>query len=241
MPGAKPAEGDRTLHERPGRYVVKPARGSAGGHGITCNVRSPDELRRAARVAARFDRDIVLERQAPGAMYRVTYLDGEVIGIVRRDRPSITGDGRSTVAKLILAENRRRVHAAGTEGVVLIRPDLDCVFTLAEEGRHTGSVPAAGEVVFVKTSSSDNAPRDNHTIAGRPAFLDEAAEAARTSGLRFCGVDLVTADPGRTLADAGGCVIEINGTPGLHYHYLVADPASAERVAIPVLERLLSP
>jgi cyanophycin synthetase len=240
MPGARPAAGERALREAPGRYVVKPARGSAGGHGITCNVQSPADLRRAARVAARFDAEIVLERQAPGAMYRVTYLDGEVIGIVRRDRPTVTGDGRSTVAELILAENGRRVEAVGTEGVVLIRPDLDCALTLASQGLDAGSVPAEGDVVAVKTSSSENAPRDNHTISGRPAFLDEAAAAARASELRFCGVDLVTDDPGRTLAEAGGCVIEVNGTPGLHYHYLVADPAGAQRIAIPLLERLLS-
>jgi hypothetical protein len=32
----------------------------------------------------------------------------------------------------------------------------------------------------------------------------------------------------------------VNGTPGLHHHYLVADAERATRVAIPVLERLLS-
>jgi len=34
-------------------------------------------------------------------------------------------------------------------------------------------------------------------------------------------------------------IIEVNGTPGLHYHYQVADEASATPVAVPILRRLL--
>jgi hypothetical protein len=33
-------------------------------------------------------------------------------------------------------------------------------------------------------------------------------------------------------------VIEVNGNPGLHHHYHVADRAGATRVCIPVLRRV---
>jgi D-alanine-D-alanine ligase-like ATP-grasp enzyme len=52
-------------------------------------------------------------------------------------------------------------------------------------------------------------------------------------------VDVVTPDIGRPLAEAGGTIIEVNGTPGFQYHYQVADRAGATRVAIPILERVL--
>jgi hypothetical protein len=35
-------------------------------------------------------------------------------------------------------------------------------------------------------------------------------------------------------------VIEINGTPGLHHHYLVADPEAATRIAVPIVEAALA-
>jgi cyanophycin synthetase len=59
-------------------------------------------------------------------------------------------------------------------------------------------------------------------------------------GLRLAGVDLVAPDLTRPLAPGFGAIVEVNGTPGLHYHYHVADTERASRVALPVLEKLLS-
>jgi cyanophycin synthetase len=58
-------------------------------------------------------------------------------------------------------------------------------------------------------------------------------------GLRLAGVDLVAPSLDGSLAETGGVVLEVNCTPGLHHHYLVADPEGATRVAVPILERLL--
>jgi cyanophycin synthetase len=71
-------------------------------------------------------------------------------------------------------------------------------------------------------------------------LVDEARAAVEAVGLRLAGVDLITGDLSGRLAEAGGAIIEVNGTPGLDYHYDVADPERATRVAIPLLHRLLS-
>jgi D-alanine-D-alanine ligase-like ATP-grasp enzyme len=83
---------------------------------------------------------------------------------------------------------------------------------------------------------------DNETFSGElePELIAEARSAQNAVGLRLSGVDVITTDPTRPLADTGGVITEVNGTPGLHHHYLVADPEGATRVAIPILERLLS-
>src|SRR5207244_3466522 len=102
------------------------------------------------------------------------------------------------------------------------------------------TVPEAGERVQVKSASSENAEEENHTVRHYSQDLvDESAEAVRAVGLRLSGVDVVTPDVTRSLADAGGAIIEVNGTPGFQYHYVVADREGATRVAIPVLERVL--
>jgi cyanophycin synthetase len=97
--------------------------------------------------------------------------------------------------------------------------------------------------VAVKGSRSQGGARDTETVPLAEVSQEvvaEAAGAAKSLGLRLAGVDLITPDVGRPLAAAGGAVIEVNGTPGLHYHYLVRDPGSADRVAIPILERMLA-
>lgn len=228
------------VHED-GPVVIKPAAGTSSGVGITCGVESSADLLRATAVAARFGGSFVAERQAPGSMYRLLFLDGELIGAVRRDPPSVIADGRSTVAALVRAENARRTAAAGHAGMCLIRPDLDFVLTLRAQGLTPQSVPYGGRRVTAKCSSSENAADENVTVAPSPLspVVADAREAVRRLGLRFGGVDVVTIDLERDLRETGGAIIEVNGTPGLHYHYLVADPGAADRVAVPVLRALL--
>jgi len=220
--------------------VVKPA-GQSGGSGVTSGVRSEGELRRALVRASRLDRRVILERQVPGHVYRLLFLDGDLLDAIRRRPPTLEGDGRSTVAELVAAENRRRMAATGRAGLSLLYVDLEAVLTLERTGIGLGTVPAAGSRVRVKTVTSQNRVEDNETVRRGLSedLVSEAAAAVAALGLRLAGVDLVTPDPGLSLAAAGGAVIEVNGTPGLHYHYLVADPGGATAVATPVLGRML--
>ena len=221
-----------------GSFVVKPANGGRGGAAVTPCVRGETELARAVLSAARLDTRLLIERQVPGDMYRLLLVDGHVLDVVLRLSPHVTGDGRSTVLELILQENQRRLDTGRPQALMTV--DLDCIFTLAAGGRTLRSVLAAGERVMVKSASSENSEDENHTVRSyAQEVIDECAEAVRAVGLRLAGVDVVTPDIGRPLAEAGGTIIEVNGTPGFQYHYQVADPAGATRIAIPILGRVL--
>jgi D-alanine-D-alanine ligase-like ATP-grasp enzyme len=237
----RPGPALRFVRDRGGPFVVKPASGSSGGHGVTCSVHDGPQALRAFVAAARFDRKLVVERQAAGDMYRLLLLDGELLSVVRRRPPWVSGDGRTSVVQLIAAENRRRLEAGGAGGLALLRPDLDCVLTLRAQGLSPRSVPARGTKVVVKVASSENAPHDNELVHAPPcqAIVGHARAAAAAVGLRLAGIDVVTTDLSRELRETGGAVIEVNGTPGLHYHYQVANTGGAGRVAVPILRRLL--
>jgi cyanophycin synthetase len=140
--------------------------------------------------------------------------------------------------ELILRENERRLEIGRPQALMTV--DLDCIFTLAAARLRLSSVPAAGERVMVKSASSENAEEENHTVRSyAPEVIEEAAAGVRAVGLRLAGVDVVTPDINRPLAEAGGTIIEVNGTPGFQYHYQVADRERATRVAVPILERVL--
>lgn len=232
----------RGLLDGPGAAcVVKPASGTGGGRGTTTGVRTSDQLSRAALLASRHDDEIVVERQAPGDVYRFLFLDGELLDVVRRLPPHVTGDGRSNVRQLIRAENRCRLAAEGDAGLALVTANLDAVFTLEAAGMDLRTVPGAGEVVRVKTVTNQSGPSDNHTVREpvSPELVADARAAAAAVGVRLAGVDLITTDVTTPLAQSGGVIIEVNGGPGLHHHYHVADRAGATRVAEPILRRLL--
>jgi D-alanine-D-alanine ligase-like ATP-grasp enzyme len=219
-------------------FVVKPADGGRGGAGVTGGVRTEVDLARAALSAARLDSRLLIERQVPGDMHRLLFCDGELIDVVVRHTPHVTGDGRSSVLELIARENDRRLGKALAQALITV--DLDCILALAAAGRTPRSIPAAGERVQVKSASSENAEHENQTVRSwSQDLIDECAEAVRAVGLRLAGVDVVTPDVTRALAGTGGAIIEVNGTPGFQYHCVVADPVNATRIAVPVLERVL--
>lgn len=221
-------------------HVVKPAAGTSGGAGVTCNVRTPEDLLRAWLGAGRWEGRILVERQAPGDEYRLLFLDGQLLGAVRRKPASVQGDGTSTVGQLIDAENRRRLSLASAEVARLVRVDLDCALALSRQGLTLGSVPSPGRRVAVKGTVSQNAVADNETVGDvSPELVAQCAAAARAMRLRLAGVDVVSPDISVPLHASGGVVLEVNGTPGFHYHYQVADPGRMVPVAVPILEELL--
>ena len=229
------------LTRGPEPCVVKPANGTSGGVGVTCGVESVDDLWRSWFGAARWDPRLLIERQTPGEEYRLLFLDGELLDIVHRRRPCVTGNGTATVLELIEAENERRLNAGSGDVSRLINVDLDCELSVRRSGLSLQSVAAPGQRITVKNTVSENATEENSTVHSlSPALVREARRAAELLYLRLAGIDLVTPDPTRSLADAGGTILEVNATPGLHYHYQVDNPEHAVPVAVPILKRLLA-
>lgn len=225
-----------------GSLVIKPAAATGAGWGVTAGIKTADELGRAAIRAARFGSRLLAERQVHGHVHRLLVLDGAVVDTVRRHPPRLIGDGRASIERLVDRENLSRMEAGGRAGLAPLRLDLDALLTLARAGLSPRSVPVAGRTVVVKTVTQQNRNEDNETVHEPIAsnLAGEVADAADVIGLRLAGVDVIAPDLSRSLAESGGVVLEVNGEPGLHHHYHVADPSRATRVAAPVLERALA-
>lgn len=229
----------RFLSDRGGPCVIKPI-DREGGAATTGAVRTSDHVRRAALRARRLSHQLMIERQVEGENYRLLFLDGELLDAVRRLRPQVIGDGTSSVRDLILTENDRR-HSTGAADWYFVC-DLDAILTLEEQGLSLRSVPGAGEPVVVKTVINLNGPDFNETVRDHlsDALVEEAARAARRLGVRLAGVDLITPDCTEPLSRAGGVILEVNATPGLHYHYDVRNPEDGVDVVLPILKALLT-
>ncbi len=240
--GATELEGPETLDEfmsrSPGTYVVKPSKGTSGGQGVTCGVSTPDALVRAWLLARQWSSTVLVEPQLIGDEFRLLFLDGELLGAVRRRPPCVVGDGQRTVRVLIDELNEHRLGDV-SEVSRLVHADLDCVMALSKAGLALRSVLALGQRVQVKMSASENGRTDNETWSRFcPELVSTAARALEVAGIQLGGVDLITADPMRPLGEVGA-ILEVNATPGLHNHYQVAEADSVVPVAVPILQRLL--
>jgi cyanophycin synthetase len=230
------------LRESGAACVVKPADRTSGGEGVTCGIDTEDRFRRALVSARRWHQRVLVEKQAIGEEYRFLFLDGELLGVVHRRPPTVTGDGHSSVMDLIFAENRRRVESDGRHGMSPLLVDLDCIMALERAGKSLRSVVDADEVLALKSAVNSGGAADTETVVPEnlsPELLAEVSAAVRAVGLRLASVEVVTPDPQLSLRDAGGIVLEVNGTPGLQYHYNVSDPSTVTRVALPILAALL--
>jgi len=219
--------------------VVKPALDSAAGAGVTTCVVGEAHLARAMARAGAWSNDVVVEEQAAGDNYRLLYLDGELLDAVLRGPPRVRGDGRSSIAQLVAADNADRARRGIDAAQSLLRVDHDLRNTLRSQGFSLRSVPAAGNWVQIKTVVNDNRREDNEAATARlcGSLVEACAAAAAAVGARLAGVDVITRDPGVPLAEAGGVVLEVNTTPGHYYHYLRRGEGAP--VAMMILQRLV--
>jgi hypothetical protein len=216
--------------------------GPGSGRGVTCGVRKPEELARAARWGALFGAKLIAEKQIEGASYRLLYLEGELIDAVRRDPPRLFGDGVSSIAELVYAENAERRCARPPLALSPIAVDLDCRLTLARQGLSLRSVPRALEALTVKTVCNENAAYDNHVVRDsvHPELARLGGELVRHLGLRLAGVDVMSQDLSRPPSEGAFVFNEINANPGLHHHWMVAEPERRAPVGAMVLEAALA-
>jgi D-alanine-D-alanine ligase-like ATP-grasp enzyme len=228
----------RRLLAAEGRVVVKPQSRTGGGAGVVTNVTDERQLRRAIREASSHGGGGVgVEPQVAGDSHRLLYLDGELLDVVVRKPAHVVGDGRRSIRTLVRSENARR-RALGDDSTGSVSIGLELSTTMASQGRSPRDVPAAGEVVQVSGRSNTGDLESSRSVLSECCAEVRAVGALAAGALRvrLAGVDLITSDISQPLEMTGGVVNEVNSTPGIHWHYLLA----ADSPRVPVAELIVA-
>ncbi len=200
--------------------VVKPRDGNQG-KGISVNLTSEEQVRRAYRVAIEFRDDILVEKYLPGHDYRLLVIGDKLIAAARRDPPLVIGDGVHTVSELVDIVNRdpRRSDGHATS-LTKIRFDEIALARLAEQGFEATTVPPRGTRVILRNNAnlSTGGTATDVTDDVHPELAACAVTAAQTVGLDICGIDVVCDTMLKPLEDQGGGIVEVNAAPGLRMH-----------------------
>lgn len=101
-------------------FIVKPRTGSRGRH-TTTYIYTVKELKQAFDIAKQLCYSVIVEEHLQGSVYRGTYVNGEVVGVLRGDVAYIVGDGKSSVRELIAKKNSAKHEKVST---VTITPKL---------------------------------------------------------------------------------------------------------------------
>lgn len=222
--------------------VVKPVRGACG-RGVTVNISSARDFRRAFVNTARFCNEILIERFVTGNHWRVTVLDGDLIVSWQRISAFVVGDGDKDVRGLIRSYNTTLLDTGDSAIGLPIPVDRRARRDLLSQGYSLDTVPLKGEkitVILACNSALGGRTRDV-TDDIHPGYVDVAVKAARAVGARFAGIDIIADDI--TIAPSPGefFINEVNTTPDmLSPDYALQRSRSAVDYAEVVLRKSLA-
>lgn len=201
--------------------VVKPYNGNQG-KGVSLALTTEAEIRAAFRVAQVYGEEVIVEEYIAGHHYRLLVIGGKLIAAAERIPAHVVGDGVSTIAALVEEANRDPLRGEDHEkALTKIKIDPVVLMTLAQKNQTVSSVPAKGEVVYLRDSAnlSTGGIAVDVTDLVHPDNAELAVYAARVVGLDIAGVDLVIEDIAQSYRSANGQVIEINAAPGIRMHH----------------------
>jgi len=189
------------------------------GEGVAGDLANVDELDRAHGRLTRHTppgtrEKLVVERHAPGATYRVNVL-GAHFDQGGKAVAQVTGDGRRTLRALTEAENALPERGPGGR----YRPiplDRELEDRLHARGMTLGTVLPAGESFALRGSANMSTGARTIFITAQDVHPETHALCRRVAdflGLDIAGIDIVTPDIGRPLAETGGVICEINAAP----------------------------
>lgn len=195
--------------------IVKPNSGSQGKD--VALVHDKREFYRAMKTIFKNDRIALVQKRVTGKDYRVVVLDNKIISAYERIPLNVTGDGRSTIAKLLVA--KQRLFVAASRDTQIKTNDPRIVAKLKSQGLDFHSVLAKGERVYLLDNANLSTGGDSIDVTCKvhSEFKKLAVQLTRDMGLRLCGVDLMIegdiSEPPKTY-----WVLEINAAPGLDHY-----------------------
>lgn len=200
--------------------VVKPLDASQG-RGIVTNIRGEEELRIAFEAAKSYRNHVIVEKYIDGRDFRLLVINHKFVAAAERVPAHVTGDGTHTIAELVEIENADPRRGEGHEKVLTrIRIDGTTERLLALRGLTVDSVPAAGQVVQLKTTAnlSTGGTSVDFTDRVHPANIELAERISCLVDLDICGVDVVAPCIETPLNDSGSGIVEVNAAPGFRMH-----------------------
>jgi cyanophycin synthetase len=219
--------------------VTKPYNGNHG-RGISIRLMNDEEVAAGYLAAREHSRSVIVETFLEGDDHRLLVVNGDLVAATRRTPGHVVGDGVRNIIDLMDIVNQDPRRGVGHEKV-LTRLELDAqaLKMLERVGMTAESVPAAGEIVYLRSTAnlSTGGTATDVTDVIHPDNRDMAVRAIRAVGLDVGGVDFLSRDITESYRKIGGGICEVNAAPGFRMHVAPSEGTSRD-VAGPVIDML---
>lgn len=193
--------------------VVKPVHGEQG-RGISVDLRSVEEVESAIASAQRMSSTVLLEEYFEGQDLRLVVINFKLVAAAIRKPAAVTGDGVSTIARLIEAQSRRRMAATAGESRIPVDAETARIVRLA--GYTMDDILPSGQELQVRKTANLHTGGTIHDVTDtvHPELVDAAVAAARSIDIPVVGIDFMVTSP----RSPDYVFIEANERPGLANH-----------------------
>ena len=206
--------------------VVKPIDGEQG-RGVYVNLRGHSDLTRALQKAATLtNRPLMVEKQIVGDDFRLLVCRGELLGAVKRAKPTVIGDGVNSIANLVRIENLKRSASRHEEKKKSqISLNEEAVDFLLTQGFTLEYVLGEGEKINVRGTPHGTHGGDMIDVTNEvhPEIISLAILASKRIDAALCGLDYMSSDHTKSPAETGGVFLELNTFPGIQQIELLAE------------------
>jgi D-alanine-D-alanine ligase-like ATP-grasp enzyme len=217
--------------------IVKPNSGSQGA-GVAL-VHTKREFYTAVRAVFKRDKIVLVQQPVQGKDYRLVVLDTKVISAYERIPLNVVGDGKSSIAKLLLKKQKEFIASSRDTKITLTDPRI--ALKLRHQKLTFQSFVEKGQRVFLLDNANLSTGGDSVDVTDtvHPGFAKLAVKLTRDMGLRLCGVDLmINGDISEKPDDF--YILEINSAPGLDHYAKIGDAQAkiVEDLYLKVLKHL---
>ncbi|MCP4298962.1 MAG: cyanophycin synthetase [Gammaproteobacteria bacterium] len=222
--------------------VVKPLAGNHG-RGVSINLRTPEEVEVGFAKASEHGKTSIVEGYIEGFDHRLLVVNGQLVAAAKRVPGHVEGDGKHTIERLVEIVNEDPRRGVGHEKVLTrLEFDHQAERLLAKLGYNKDTVPAKGEVVYLRSTAnlSTGGTAIDVTDIIHPDNREMAIRSIRAIDLDIGGVDFLTKDISESYRDAGGGICEVNAGPGFRMHVAPSEGTPRD-VAGPVIDMLFPP
>lgn len=222
--------------------AIKPL-DSNHGKGISANITSFEDAKKAFESAKNYSRAVIVEKSLKGNDFRALVINNKLIAVAERTPAFIKGDGVSTVKQLIENVNTDPRRGYGHEKILTqITIDNMTERVLELKGYNLETVLKKDEICFLKSTAniSTGGTAIDRTDEVHPDNIFLFERIARIIGLDIAGIDVVAPDVSTSILKNGGGVVEVNAAPGFRMH-LAPSEGLPRNVAEPVVNMLFPP
>jgi cyanophycin synthetase len=198
---------DKAINKFGFPIVAKPTLGSYGDQ-VFCNITSKLEATKAVSHILKFHKTFLLEPHLPGYDYRFLVLNNQVIGLIQRQPPLVTGDGITTIANLL-----KKNH--------LLEPDIPLKSYLHQQHLSLDSVLPKKQTITIRGNANFSTGGTTITIDQKDVHSDLislAIEAAMVLKIQLSGVDILIKDLSKP-RENNAVILELNSSPGFYPHH----------------------